>query len=496
MIEFRNICKRFGSTLANDGVSFSIKDGEIHAIVGENGAGKTTLMSILYGLCRQDSGTVLIEGSEARINSPRDAIALGIGMVQQHFALVKRFTVTENIILGQEGVRFCMNRRRADERIAGLSRSFGLSVDPGARIEDLSVGEQQRVELLKVLYRGAEIIILDEPTAVLTPQEIEALYATMERMSESGKTIIFITHKLREVFRVADTITVMRNGRSVATVAAEDLTPERLGELIIGRELPARAERGCEPGCGDALVLENLVVSGHRGDMALRGLSLSLKENEVLGIAGVEGNGQRELVEVLCGIRRPEGGSVLLFGRDVTGEPPWLLRSEGIAHIPDERKNGMVTEFTVRENLVLGYQTDFSRAGILRLDSIRERALELVREYDIRPGDIDARMGDLSGGNQQKVVVARELMKDPRILIADQPTRGLDIGATAFVHQKLLERKGSVLLISSDLDEILELSDRIAVIFEGRIVREFRRDEVTLEALGLAMMGGGAHAVE
>ncbi len=491
-IEFQSICKRFGSTLANDKVSFAVKAGEVHAIVGENGAGKTTLMRILYGLHKPDSGTIYVRGKEARIESPKDAIALGIGMVQQHFALIKRFTVAENIILGQEGSKFYISREKGNKLIAELSRSFDLSVDPEARIEELSVGEQQRVELLKVLYRKADIIILDEPTAVLTPQEIESLYATIERMKASGKTIIFITHKLKEVFRVADTITVMRGGRSIATMSVAEVTPQELSELIIGKELRVRGEQRVEPKNTEALVVENLVVLGERGNEVLKGLNLVLKENELLGIAGVEGNGQTELVEALCGLRRAVNGRIMLFGHELTGTPPWLLRSKGIAHIPEDRlSSGMIDEFTVYENLILGYQTEFSRAGLLQKNEIMNETAKLMDEYDIRPRDLEVKMKNLSGGNQQKVVIARELRKNPKVLIANQPTRGLDVGAALFVHNKLLEAKskGSVLLISSDLDEIMELSDRIAVIYEGRIVGEFdKKDKV--EDIGSAMLGG------
>jgi len=491
-IEFKSICKRFGSTLANNEVSFAVKAGEVHAIVGENGAGKTTLMRILYGLHKPDSGTICVRGKEVRIESPKDAIALGIGIVQQHFALINRFTVAENIILGQEGYRFYINRKKSNDRIAELSKSFGLSAYPEVRVEELSVGEQQRVELLKVLYRKADIIILDEPTAVLTPQEIESLYATIERMKDSGKTIIFITHKLKEVFRVADTITVMRDGRSIATMSAAEVTPQRLSELIIGRELRVRGEQRVEPKDIEALVVENLIVLGERGNEVLKGLSLVLKENEILGIAGVEGNGQTELVEALCGLRRAVNGRIVLFGNELTPETPWLLRSKGIAHIPEDRiSSGMISEFTVYENLILGYQAEFSRAGMLQRDRIVNETEKLMDEYDIRPRDIKAKMKNLSGGNQQKVVIARELRKNPKVLIANQPTRGLDVGAALFVHDKLLETKskGSVLLISSDLDEIMELSDRIAVIYEGRIVREFDK-KAGVEVIGSAMLGG------
>ncbi len=496
-VELKNITKEFPGVLANDNISLSIKRGEVFAIVGENGAGKTTLMNIIYGLYTQDSGEIYIFGKKITHHSPRKAIEMGIGMVHQHFMLIPKFTVYENIILGEEFRKngFVLDRKRAIEEVKKISETYGLKVDPEEKVENLPVGIQQRVEILKVLFRGAEILILDEPTAVLTPQETEELFETIRALKKKGKTVIFISHKLKEVLSIADRIAVLKNGRVMGIKDASETDERELARLMVGRdvvlEVPKKEKKPGEV----ILEVKDLVVMSDKGIPAIKGISFKLRRSEILGIAGVEGNGQKELVEALTGLRPIKSGRIIIKGEEVKEFDPWFFRREGIAHIPeDRRKRGLVLPFTVSYNLFLGRQREsyFSRGLFLNKKNINEYGKAKVLEYDIRPHNPNLKVDALSGGNQQKVVVAREVSYDPDILVASQPTRGLDVGAIEFVHKKLVEQRDSgkaVLLISLELDEIMMLSDRIAVLFNGEIVGELPAEKATEEELGLLMLG-------
>jgi simple sugar transport system ATP-binding protein len=494
----RGITKRFPGVLANDCIDFSVEEGEIHALLGENGAGKTTLMNILYGFYQPDEGEIFVRGQKADIRSPYNAIVLGLGMVHQQFQLVPPFTVAENIVLGMQSSRepFLDDPRKLAERITEYSERFGLKVDPHRRIWELSVGEQQRVEILKALYRGADLLILDEPTAVLTPQETESLFTTVfRRLMGARKSIIFITHKLKEVFAVATRITVLRDGRVVDTVAPSDTTKEELARMMVGREVFLKIDK-MPPRRGDvALKAEGLCATDDRGLPALKHVSLRVRQGEILGIAGVDGNGQRELEEVLTGLRPTTEGRLVVLGRGMTGASPARIMACGVGHIPSDRtRMGLVADLSVAENAVLGEveQPPFTQRGLLDQRAIEDHAQRLIAEYDVRvPGPAVA-AGKLSGGNAQKLVLARELARSPRIIVAAQPTRGLDVGATEYVRQKLIEQRDNgmaVLLISTELEEILSLSDRIAVMYEGEIVGLAEATGVTVEELGLMMAG-------
>ncbi len=499
-LEMRGITKAFPGVVANHQVDFTVRAGEIHALVGENGAGKTTLMNVLYGLVHADAGEILIDGKPARISGPRDAIALGIGMVHQHFMLIPVFTVGENVMLGREPVTGpgFYDRAKAREEIAALTRKYGLALDPDARMSDLPVGLQQRAEIVKVLYRGANILILDEPTGVLTPQESKELFGVLKDLVKTGKTIIFISHKLREVLEISDRITVMRRGKVVGHLTTRDTNEEEIATMMVGREVLLRVDKKpAKPG-NVAFKVEGLTANSDRGVPALKGISFELRQGEILGIAGVEGNGQSELMEVLAGTRRATGGRILLGDKDVTTFDARTEREAGIAFIPEDRRGtGLVLSFSVAENSILGREKApaFSwRELVLRLVAIREWARRLVKEFDIRTPSIDTAARNLSGGNQQKVIVAREMGSKPRVLLAAQPTRGVDIGAIEFIHQRIVAERDegtAVLLVSAELDEIRSLSDRIAVIYEGRIV-SFEPGDAPEERLGLLMTGGGA----
>jgi simple sugar transport system ATP-binding protein len=493
-IELRDITKRFPNVIANDRVSLEVEENEVHALVGENGAGKTTLMNILYGLYQPDEGNIFVNGKEVRIKSPYDAIDHGIGMVHQHFTLISRFNVVENIVLGRESKRgFFFDREESKRRVLELSKRFGLKTDPDAIIEELSVGEQQRVEILKVLYRDAKIIIMDEPTAVLTPQEIEELYGIIDFLKRGGKTIIFITHKLKEVMRVADRVTVLRNGKTIATMEKSEIDTDSLARMIVGKEIK-KVENIRKGGVGEKIFeVNNLHALGPRGNEVLKGLNLEIKKGEIVGLAGVEGNGQKELIEVITGLRKCFEGSVSFNETEITNRTPQEIKERGIAHIPADRIGmGMIMEFSLYENLIFGLQKDFTSHGVIKYDKTKEYAKRVVEEFDVRPRNVEAKIKKLSGGNQQKIVLAREMSTHPELLIANQPTRGLDVGASEFVYEKIFEArdKGAVLLVSSDLDEIIDLSDRIAVIFDGGIVAGYERGKVTQEQLGYNMMGG------
>ena len=500
-VEMHNISKQFPLVLANDDVTFSVQKGEIHALVGENGAGKSTLMNILYGLLHADSGTLAVNGKAARFAGPGDAIAHGIGMVHQHFMLIPPLTVAENVVLGQEpSKKGFVDKARANETVKALSDQYGLKVDPTAKVETLSVGIEQRIEIIKVLYRGAEILILDEPTAVLTPQEVDELFEILGSLKEQGKTIIFITHKLQEVMAVADTVTVMRRGKVVGTVPTKDTTRQEIATMMVGRQVLFRVERTqAEPG-EVVLTVKDLNALDNKDLPALRDISFRVREGEIFGIAGVEGNGQTELVEVLTGLRKAQSGQVKLNGQVITNCSPRLVRESGTGHIPEDRqRRGLVLDFNVAQNMVLGihYRKPFVRhlgLDVINFASIREKAQRLLGEFDIRPPDHENLAGNLSGGNQQKVIVAREFDQDPKLLIAAQPTRGIDVGSIEFIHQRLLqarEKGKAVLLISADLEEILSISDKIAVMYEGQIVGTLDPAEATEERLGLLMTGGG-----
>jgi general nucleoside transport system ATP-binding protein len=498
ILELRGMTKRFPGVLANDHVDFDLKRGEVHALLGENGAGKSTLMNVLYGLYHPDEGEIRINGKPVRIHSPREAIDRGIGMVHQHFMLIPVMTVAENIVLASEPTRggVLLDYDQAVRRVEDLSKGFKFAINPQARVQGITVGQQQRVEILKALYRGADILILDEPTAVLTPQEADELFGILKTLQREGMSIIFISHKLREVLEIADRITVLRRGKKVDTVPREGASEVGLARLMVGREVLLRVEKAA-PTPGDVLLLvENLTVVDDRGLEAVREVSFEVKAGEIVGIAGVDGNGQTELIDALTGLRHPSGGRVVVGGRELTGASARTHLDEGLGHIPEDRhRRGLILDFSLAENLALhDYRKEpNSRWGWLRPARMIAWARGLLKEFDVRGGGPQTRASSLSGGNQQKVVVAREVARDPRVLVAAQPTRGLDVGAIEFVHRRLVEERDegrAVLLVSLEIDEVLSLADRILVIYEGEIVAEFPPD-VSEERLGIAMTGGG-----
>jgi len=493
----RNIRKEFPGIVACDGISFTLKKGEIHALLGENGAGKSTLMSILFGLYQPDSGEIRLRGRKVHIANPNMANSLGIGMVHQHFKLVHNFTVAENIILGLEPTRgLVIDYRSAVARIRELSRTYGLNVDPDARIEDVSVGMQQRVEILKMLYRNAEILIFDEPTAVLTPQEVNELMKIMRNLIAEGKSIILITHKLREIKAIANRCTVIRHGKLIGTVNVAEASEEALAEMMVGRKVLFRLEKREQRPGKTILSIENLSVKSNSGVLGLKNFSLEVRCGEILGIAGVDGNGQSELVEAIIGLRKAEAGRIILDGRDVTRLPVRERIGKGMAYIPDDRhKYGLVLDYTLKENLVLKvyHREPFSRKGLINWEAVRRHAGRLIEEFDVRAGEgIEAKARSLSGGNQQKAIVGREIDHDPDLLIAVQPTRGLDVGAIEYIHRRLLEQRAegkAVLLVSLELDEILSLADRIAVIYNGELVGLVDAATTSENEIGLMMTG-------
>jgi simple sugar transport system ATP-binding protein len=497
VLELHGITKAFPGVLANDHVDLTLNQGEILALLGENGAGKSTLMNILYGLYTPDEGEIFIRGEKAEIHDPNDAIRYGIGMVHQHFMLVPVFTVTENVMLGVESVKAgsVLDRRAAAARIREISSRFGLDVEPEALVENLPVGVQQRVEIIKTLYREADILILDEPSAVLTPQEVEDLFGVIGSLVDQGKSVIFITHKLKEVLSIADRITVLRNGQAVGTTTPAEATEESLAEMMVGRQVILTVSK--EPAQpGEAVIdVDDLQVEDDRGALTVQGVSLQVRGGEVLGIAGVQGNGQTELIEALTGLRRVKSGSVTILGTDSTGATPRAITELGVAHVPEDRQqDGLVLSFPVQDNLVLNtyYVEPFAKGTVVQERAIESSARERVQLFDIRTPGIEVPTSNLSGGNQQKVIVAREFSRPIKLLIASQPTRGLDVGSIEYIHQRIVQKRdegAAVLLVSPELDEILSLSDRIAVMYRGQIVSTLPVGEATKERLGLLMAG-------
>ena len=497
VLELCGITKAFPGVLANDRIDLTLEQGEIHALLGENGAGKTTLVNVLYGLYTPDEGQIMLNGREAQIRDPADAIAQGIGMVHQHFMLIPVMTVTENVMLGVESTRngFFLDRAQVAQRIQEISQQHGLEVDPEAYIKDIPVGVQQRVEIIKVLYREADILILDEPTAVLTPQEVKELFKVLRSLVSQGKSIIFITHKLKEVMALADRITVLRNGRVVGTTTPGETTEAKLAAMMVGREVILTVDKGPAKPEETVLQVEGLRAMDDRWAIAVDDVSLEVRAGEVLGVAGVQGNGQTELVEVLTGLRPALDGRVEINGVDVTNAPPRKVIEQGVAHIPEDRhEHGIILSYPVADNLVLCtyYRSPFAHGVLTNNRAVEENATTLVHEFDIRTPSVYTLGSSLSGGNQQKLIVAREFSRPIKLLIAAQPTRGLDVGSIEFIHQQIVKKRDegcAVLLVSAELDEIMSLSDRIAVMYKGQIIATVNAGEATREELGLLMAG-------
>ena len=497
MLELKNITKTFGEVVANDDVSIKIEAGTIHAIVGENGAGKSTVMRIAYGFYTPDSGEILVDGKSVSIKNPHDAIALGIGMVHQHFMLVDTMTVAENIILGAEtGSAANLDLEKANRDILALSNELRLGVNPKARIEDISVGAQQRVELLKALYRNANLLILDEPTAVLTPQEVEEFFGILRKMRALGKTIVIITHKLDEVLAVSDEVTVMRDGKIVGNVRTSETNARDLARMIVGRDVLLRVEKTDAKPQDIVLNVENLAVKSVHGE-ALNNVSFNIRAGEIVGIAGIEGNGQTELVEAIAGLILIQDGAIELLGKDISGFSVRRRTEMGIAHIPEDRhKRGLLLNSDLEENAILGahYRAPIAAAGFLNSSAIAARATEIIQNFDVRPPNPQLFAKNLSGGNQQKLIIGREFELDPKLLLVSQPTRGVDIGAIEFIHRKLIALRdagSAILLVSAELEEVTALADRLLIIYKGKFVGEVDPKTTSTEEIGLLMTGGG-----
>ena len=503
VIEMKGITKIFPGTIANEDVNFDLLQGETHVLLGENGAGKTTLMNVLYGLYQPEKGEILVAGKVEKILGPNDAIRFGIGMVHQHFMLVSNFTVAENIVLGAEpkkGLKLDLKKAIAD--VKELSEKYGFAIDPTSVIEDITVGQQQKVEILKALYRGANILILDEPTAVLTPQEIKELGIIIRNLEKEGKSVILITHKLKEVMSMSDRVTILRRGKITGTVNTKDTSIDQLAELMVGRKVNLVIDKKEANAGKELLLVEKLCAKDQRGISVVKDLDLTVKSGEIFGIAGVDGNGQSELVEVLTGLRKPLSGKIILNNKDIFGKSPREITEDGISHIPEDRhKRGLILKYSLYENSVLGMHKNkpFSKGLIMNYKAIREHCQKLIKDFDIRTPNDEVDASSLSGGNQQKLIAAREITKDPQLLIASQPTRGLDVGAIEYIHKRLVDERDrgkAVLLVSLELDEIMALSDRIGVIYDGNIVAVMDRKDATENKLGILMAGGSLEAKE
>ena len=497
VIEMREITKKFGDFVANDKINLQLRKGEIHALLGENGAGKSTLMNMLAGLLEPTSGDIVVNGNTVNLDSPSKAASLGIGMVHQHFMLVEAFTVAENIILGSETTKHgILDLKKASQDILDLSKKYGLAVDPNAKVEDISVGAQQRVEILKTLYRGADILIFDEPTAVLTPAEIEELMTIMKNLANEGKSIILITHKLDEIRAVSDRLTVIRRGKSIETVEIGGATNQDLAEMMVGRSVSFKTEKGPSEPKEVVLSIENLVVNENRGVPAVKNLSLELRAGEVVGIAGIDGNGQSELIQAITGLRKVKSGSIKIKGKDVVGLRPRQITEMNVGHVPEDRhRDGLVLDMMISENMALQtyYKEPLSKNGILNYPNITSYAKKLMEEFDVRAASEVVPSKALSGGNQQKAIIAREIDRDPDLLIVSQPTRGLDVGAIEYIHKRLIQERDNgkaVLVVSFELDEILNVSDRIAVIHDGKIQGIVTPETTNKQELGILMAGG------
>ncbi|MBT2215050.1 ABC transporter ATP-binding protein [Virgibacillus dakarensis] len=492
-----HIRKEFPGIVANDDITIQLKKGEIHALLGENGAGKSTLMNVLFGLYQPEKGEIRVNGEKVNITNPNIANDLGIGMVHQHFMLVDTFTVTQNIILGSEPTKKSgkINLKKAEKEVQELSDRYGLKVDPAAKISDISVGMQQRAEILKTLYRGAEVLIFDEPTAVLTPQEINELIEIMRSLIKEGKSIILITHKLKEIMEVCDRCTVIRKGKGITTVDVKDSNVTELASLMVGRDVSFKTDKLAAEPKEVVLKIDNLFIKDSRKVDLVKGLNLELRAGEIVGIAGVDGNGQSELIEAITGLVKSESGTIKLNNKDITNMTPRKVTESGVGHIPQDRhKYGLVLDYPIGENMVLQtyYQKPFSKGGVLNFKAIYQKATKLIKEYDVRTPSEHTKARALSGGNQQKAIISREVDRSPDLLIAAQPTRGLDVGAIEFIHRKLIEERDkgkAVLLVSFELDEIMDVSDRIAVMFDGRIVANVKPEETNEQELGLLMAG-------
>lgn len=496
VIEMLGIRKQFGDFVANDNITLQLKKGEIHALLGENGAGKSTLMNVLFGLYQPEAGSIRVNGEEVNIPNPNVANGLGIGMVHQHFMLVDTFTVTENIILGNEPTKSgVINIKEAAKRIQQLSEQYGLNVDPYAKIQDISVGMQQRVEILKTLYRGAENIIFDEPTASLTPQEINELMQIMKRLISEGKSIILITHKLKEIMEVSDRVTIIRKGQGIGTVVTAETNPIELAELMVGRQVVFKTEKGPANPTNIVLKIENLSVVDNRNIAKVKNLNLEVRAGEIVGIAGIDGNGQSELIEAITGLRKAKSGSITLNGQDITGLKPRKITEQGVGHIPEDRhKYGLVLDFPIGHNMALQtyYKEPISKMGMMDYSKVNKHALKIIEQFDVRTPNEMTPARALSGGNQQKAIIGREMDRNPDLLIAALPTRGLDVGAIEYIHQRLIEQRDNgkaVLLISFELDEVMNVSDKIAVIYDGSIIDTVDPKETTEKELGLLMAG-------
>ncbi len=497
VIEMLGIRKEFGNFVANNNITLQLKQGEIHALLGENGAGKSTLMNVLFGLYQPEGGEIRVRGKAVKITNPNIANDLGIGMVHQHFMLVENFTVTENIILGTEPTKMgIVNIKDAAKKVQALSEKYGLDVDPYAKIEDITVGMQQRVEILKTLYRGAEILIFDEPTASLTPQEITELIQIMRRLIAEGKSIILITHKLKEIMEVSDRVTIIRKGEGIGTVVTAATNPDQLAEMMVGRQVEFKTEKIDANPTDEVLSINNLVVTDYRNIDKVKGLNLNVRKGEIVGIAGIDGNGQSELIEAITGLRKIKSGTVKLNGKEITNMKPRKITEEGVGHIPQDRhKHGLVLDFPIGHNIALQtyYQSPIAKGFVMDYKKVSEKARQIIKEYDVRTGNGEMTPARaLSGGNQQKAIIGREIDRNPDLLIAALPTRGLDVGAIEFIHSRLIEQRDkgkAVLLISFELDEVMNVSDRIAVIYDGQIVDELNPKETTEQELGLLMAG-------